>query len=106
VKRSKVRSSIGVAPALWRHWEQNFGESRLVWRNSDWQNNHNDACEYDRPLMDKLIYHNRNYPHALLCEHAEMPKMISQGSARDMVRVRIAKSPVDRHLRRLGFSRN
>jgi len=56
--------------------------------------------------MDKLIYHIRNYPHALLCEHAEMPKMISQGSARDMVRVRIAKSPVDRHLRRLGFSRN
>jgi len=47
VERSKVRSSIGVAPAQWRHWEQNFGESRLVWRNADWQNNHNDACEYD-----------------------------------------------------------
>jgi len=55
--------------------------------------------------MDGLICLVRNHPHALLREHAEMLKMMSQDPAGDMTRVSFSKSTVDRHLRCLGFSR-
>jgi len=100
-----VRSSIGVSRTQLRRWEQYYADSGSVWRNADRRNKHHDACEYDRQLMDGLIYLVRNHPHALLREHAEMLKIMSQDPAGDMTRVRFSKSTVDRHLRRLGFSR-
>ena len=105
VERSKVHSSIGVKRTQLKRWEQYYADSGSVWRNVDRHNKHHDACRYDRQLMDGIIYLVRTHPQALLREHSQMLKVMSEDPEGDMTRLRYSKSTVDRHLHRLGFTR-
>jgi len=69
---------MSVSRTQLRRWEQYYVDSGSVWRNADRRKKHHDACEYNRQLMDRFIYLVRNHPHALLHEHAETLKTMSQ----------------------------
>ena len=105
VERQKVHESIGVKRTQLKRWEGYYAQHGSVWRNPEQKNKHGDACQYDLQLMNALVTLVRNHPRALLREHAHMLKLMSQDHAGDMTELRFSKSTVDRHLRRLGFTR-
>jgi len=105
VERQKAHESIGVKRTQLKRWEGYYSQHGSVWRNSERKNKHGDACEYDLPLMNALVTLVRSNPRALLREHAHMLKLMREDHVGDMTELRFSKSTVDRHLRRLGFTR-
>jgi len=105
VGRQKVHESIGVKRTQLKRWEGYYALHVSVWRNPERKNKHGDACEYDLQLMNALVTLVRNHPQALLREPALMLKLMSQDHAGDMTELPFSKSTVNRHLRRLGFTR-
>jgi len=105
VERQKAHESIGVKRTQIKRWEGYYALHGSVWRNPERKNKHGDACEYNLQLMNALVTLVRNHPRAQLREHALMLKLMSQDHGGEMTELPFYKSTVDRHLRRLGFTR-